>query len=339
MLPPDDIISFSKQIIYGLNTSWGKSWAQREIDGLFYNEYLNDPLQLAFKEARLARLGREDPPFPYRWDGPDAQGIFFRPWGSEEKGDTWYIDVGGLKQMNRSDIRALSESMLKNFAVNPEYVYSAMVHGTPIPFLRFWPRVDIVITTEGDVKPPTFQLDIYALPFGTRELTLVKVHYERFCDLAYNLDVGEPKLKDHRIGANVEVDLLGEVSARIAVLSHHTYASPGVFAQVVKEAVKEHGSSLPGKARVSTIPTVREWVVYMLSVRCSLSNREAITLWNERLGTRLDYPYTMDKPDKGLRGYSVASPGESHFSGDKAELEQRINFYRSTLTRSLPISG
>ena len=75
MLKPDDIISFSNQLLYGFQQPWGKSWTQTEIEGFFYNDYLNTPLQNALKEARTAHLGCEEPPCQYRWDGKHARRV------------------------------------------------------------------------------------------------------------------------------------------------------------------------------------------------------------------------------------------------------------------------
>lgn len=39
----------------------GASPGQREIDGFFYNQFLNAPLQAAIREARRQTLGHEGP--------------------------------------------------------------------------------------------------------------------------------------------------------------------------------------------------------------------------------------------------------------------------------------
>ena len=125
--------------------------------------------------------------------------------------------------------------------------------------------------------------------------------------------------------------LLVENPVRVQVVSYAPYPTPNIFVQVVKEAVDEYGAKLPGKSRPASDPTIREWVVYLLTTECGLSNREAINLWNDRLGIQQKFPYTMQNSD-GLPGNSVTSVGDSHFSRDKADLDRRINHYRSTLT-------
>ena len=51
MANADEIIAFAEMIIFGLSEPGGATWTQREIDGFCYNEYLNQPLQLALEES------------------------------------------------------------------------------------------------------------------------------------------------------------------------------------------------------------------------------------------------------------------------------------------------
>ena len=51
MANADGILAFAEIIIFGLSKPGGATWTQREIDGFFYNEYLNQPLQLALEES------------------------------------------------------------------------------------------------------------------------------------------------------------------------------------------------------------------------------------------------------------------------------------------------
>ena len=51
MANADEIFAFAEMIIFGLSEPGGATWTQREIDGFFYNEYLNQPLQLALEES------------------------------------------------------------------------------------------------------------------------------------------------------------------------------------------------------------------------------------------------------------------------------------------------
>ena len=334
MANADKIFAFAEMIVFGLSKPGGATWTQREIDGFFYNEYLNQPLQLALKEFRGDHFGREDPPYPCAWNDSRAGDLMSPPWGIEElwiTGDKgWHIggDSSGKRYPDGPTVFADNPWQFDNFCAHPEDVYNAMVHGTPIPFVRAWAHWEFEVD---DKEVPPFSLDVYSLPFGERELTRVKESYEQFYDWLYLEGRVGPKLEDLRLGANVVARLLVEKPVRIQAVSYAPYATPNVFKQVVKEAVEEHCAKLPVKKKQASEPTIREWVVYLLATLCGFSNREAINLWNDRLGIKLNFPYTMQNAD-GLRGNSVTSVGDSHFSRDKADLDRRINHYRSTLT-------
>ena len=298
------------------------AWSQREIDGFFYNRFLNGPLNLALTEARRIRMGCEDPPYPCQWNDPIAQNLFFGPWGN-----------GSLLRFDGPD---QWQSLLEGFAIDPAYLYNSLVHGSPIPFIRAWPRWNLV---PQDHPPPPFRLEVYALPFGERERRFIKVVYENFRELMFWEPRFGPRLEDRRTGANVVANFRSDGPFRLEIISNTPYASPAVFVQIAKEATEEYRSKLPGKSNRSGIPTLREWVVYLLTEQCDLSNRDAIKQWNSMMGNHLKQTYTMDDTDSKLRGHSVGSPGEAQFSGDKSNLERRIDHYRSTLTGALPSSS
>ena len=79
MLKLDDIISFSEQIIYGYTQTWGRSWTQREIDGFYYNDYMNHRFQLALGRARKNRQWQQEPPQPCRWTDANAKELLISP--------------------------------------------------------------------------------------------------------------------------------------------------------------------------------------------------------------------------------------------------------------------
>ena len=51
MANADKIFAFAEMIVFELSKPGGATWTQREIDGFFYNESLNQPLQLALEES------------------------------------------------------------------------------------------------------------------------------------------------------------------------------------------------------------------------------------------------------------------------------------------------
>ena len=83
----------------------------------------------------------------------------------------------------------------------------------------------------------------------------------------------------------------------------------------------------------------RFWTVYLLNEHCGLSNRQAILLWNEKLGAEHDAVYTMTDMEAGLSTSRVSQLGESHFSKDKREIKFRICGYQSELAARLANDG
>jgi len=250
MANADKIFAFAEMIVFGLSKPGVATWTQREIDGFFYNEYLNQPLQLALKEFRGDHFGREDPPYPCAWNDSRAGDLMSPPWGTEElriTGDKgWHIrgDSSGKSYPYQPTVFRGHTSQFDSFCVHPKDVYNAMVHGTPIPFVRVWPHWEFVLD---DKEVPRFSLDVYSRPVGERELTRVRALYEQFYNCFYLVDWAGPKLEDQRSGANVVARLLVEEPVRIQAVSYAPYATPNVFKQVVKEAVEEHCAKLPGK--------------------------------------------------------------------------------------------
>jgi hypothetical protein len=55
-------------------------WTQRQIDGFFYNEFINDAVNDALRKLRKLVLLQEEPPYPCRGDYTDAP----FPWGNSD---------------------------------------------------------------------------------------------------------------------------------------------------------------------------------------------------------------------------------------------------------------
>ena len=94
----EDVISFARLIFHGSEQSWGRSWHQREIDGFFYNRFLNHDLQTAIREARVNSWGREDAPYPCQWNDETAKSQFVKPSGengSLDELDEYFLGGNG----------------------------------------------------------------------------------------------------------------------------------------------------------------------------------------------------------------------------------------------------
>lgn len=331
MLKPDDVISFSEQIIFGSKQTWGKFWTQRDIDGFYYNEFMNQTFQLALGEARRNRQGHQEPPHPCRWDDTNAQELFITPWGNRGIGlpdiDAQFVGSEGPKGFHWDQGKEFRD-LFEGFCLNESYLYNTLLHGTPVPFMRLWATAD-----DNHPLPSSYRIEIYSSPIGELEKQWIKRAYGDF----WGWQRPEPPA-----GANIVVNFLSDGPPRIEILSHPPYASPSVFVQVVKEAIIKHRAELPGTRRHSALTTIREWTVYLLTEKCDFGNKDAIKLWNEMLGDKFGNQrgtrYNLDddsfEPDPGRelpRSQLVTSSGETQYSGDKADLEKRINFYRRTI--------
>ena len=336
LLKPDEIISFSEQLIYGSKQSWGKSWTQREIDGFFYNRFLNPSLQAAIEYAQVYLLGGDAPPYPCQWNNPDAEKSFVRPWGKNGSLGGVYQDrfPGGPGPLTaHSKVIPAVARLQQEFCLPEDYLQCTLVHGTPVPFKRFnaYPQYG---------RPPFFRVIIYGFPFRRAEQDSIKLSYTDFWQWVKRFsDRGRPEtinLGAFSVGRNVTSTFYEAGPCRLEVRSDPPYASPSTLVEVLKEAVHGHERNLVGSSvgSASVPPTIRAWTVYLLTEMCGLRNKEAIKLWNDKLGGYLGNPYNLDEnsfePRPGLylpRGLIVTSSGEAHFSRDKRDLKQRITHY------------
>ena len=86
-----NIWTFAESIFFGSQRNWGRSWTQIEIDGFFFNHFLNPDLQAALSGIREELFG--DTPFPCQWNDPDAQKLFVSPWGGNGNLGDVYQDL------------------------------------------------------------------------------------------------------------------------------------------------------------------------------------------------------------------------------------------------------
>lgn len=71
----EDILSFSNMVSYGLSCPFGKAWTTREIDGLYYNQFLNPKFHDALRNIRQRYKGQAEPDClpPQRPRGPEGE--------------------------------------------------------------------------------------------------------------------------------------------------------------------------------------------------------------------------------------------------------------------------
>ena len=121
------------------------------------------------------------------------------------------------------DLKIGTSSLLEAFAVDPAYIYDSMVHGSPIPFIRAWPRWHLEMK---DHQSPPFRLEVYGLPFGKRERTSVQSVYGIFREYMFRESRLRPRLEDRNVGANVVAKFRSDGPFRLEIVSNPPYASP-----------------------------------------------------------------------------------------------------------------
>lgn len=314
----EDVISFARLILYGSEQSWGRSWHQREIDGLFYNHFLNPDFQTTIQGARIRSFGQEDAPYPCQWNSESAESEFVQPWGANGSLDDLdeYFIGGNERQVALWNVGSAVNEISQHFGLQEIYLICSLVHGSPVPFKRLY--------AFGDYNPPvSFRVQVYALPFHSGERNWVEWLYEDFrrwaSGFAEKFGSEITGLENLQSGANVRADMR-QNPPHLEVVAHPPFVSPKIFIQLIQEAVARHKSKIVGSASTGTV--IREWTIYLLSTYCGLNNRKAISLWNESFGEAKDLQYNM-------ANNSVTNTGEQQFSRDKARLENRIEHYRT----------
>ncbi len=331
----EDVISFARLILYGSSQEWGKSWTQREIDGFFYNRFLNPPLQAAIRKARRRSLGHENPPYPCDWRSPEAPELMVEPWGNDGSLDDLgeYFLGGSGPQVAHWKLGMAVRELHEPFCLVENYLHCAMVHGTPVPFKRLY-----AFPEHGPART-LFTVVVYSLPLGPPEREEIRLRYEYFWAWVVG-HRNRSRLPSHEASA-ITISLNDDGPLRLEIRSDASYVSSSLFPKIIGEATKKFKSELGGSSSIES--TVRTWGVYLLALECVPTNRTAIKMWNDAFGDELQMRYNFEEDPSErqfdrqiLRGSSVTTTGESHFSSDKANLESRIKHYQAAvLDRSL----
>ena len=301
------------------------------MDALFYYRFLNIGFLEALRSVREHFLNRGDPPYPCQWDDAKSSETFGRPWGNgpERRAELSLKHEG-------PDGESITVSIILNqlattFSIDLMYLRSAFLHGTPVIFQNLYielPAEEFGIPISSESDPPLFKIVIYRSSLSPED--------ETFIDGIYRIFLG--KLSDVQAGAQIIPRVFEETipSLEFSVCPPY-FASPKVLIEVIKEALAKCKSILPPARKTSFDPTVRVWTVYLLTQKCGLTNRQAIFMWNDRLGNKYNHPYTIEEgtPTGPRGGKSSTSIGESQFSRDKSILEQRIHHYEAILTKGV----
>ena len=313
----EDILSFSKMVSYGLSCTFGKAWTTREMDGLFYNQFLNPKLQYALRNIRQRYIRQAEPPYPWQWDSeaPRKEVVF------PGRGDGAL-----LVTPERIDFWELSEQ----FGVDLQYFENAYFYGTPVPFCRYAMKSHL-----NERGTSIFRLDIFSSKVANFDWDFIGREYDRWIELPR---IGRTKVDtivvirgERGPLVNIQGEFEDEGVPHLEILSCPPYASMKAFVLVAKEFFSKQKSGLPGKGKAKL--AIRVWTGYLLTEYAGLNHRQAIQETNKHLGQQCG-KYNMDEVLEGTGGSSggVTSSGEIQFSGNRAELEKRIADYGHTLS-------
>ena len=317
----DEILIFATQIAFALSQPWGKNWTPREIDGCFYNHYLNPKIQEALRNIRRRHLGQEGPPWPGRFDSQDLPGE---------------VRLASLGHYPLRTVEMLDlEYMAEQFGVNVLFFQVSYLTGMPIPFCRY----AIKIHTDY-LAAPIFRLDIFSRRILDRDWSSIGRAYSRWLEV---LASEEHKPRVDSAVARVERGLLHDLRKQfvkqgvphLELLAYPPFASPNVFVLTAKEHFEKEKKHLTGRGTPEV--AIRAWTSYLLTKLVGTTNREAIAQINEVIGQQCG-TYAMNEILGGTGGHSggATSSGEIQFSNDKTELMERISNYDTWLAQADP---
>ncbi|MFQ6026810.1 MAG: hypothetical protein ACE5Q6_04760 [Dehalococcoidia bacterium] len=340
---PDNVLSFALMILYGCQQSYAKFWTQREIDGFFFNQFLNPELQQELRRQRRMIFGQEASLLPCRWDEPNARSILMPPWGDQRDvlQEHFYRRGQNPETGKRIIADPVAESVLRKYGVRRDYFVAALLHDTPVTFQgvfsrpEYGPVTDPTFVGMNTEEPtPYFRIGIYGGPLNKMVRDFIMSQYQTVFLQKFLRDI-QKEVSPAKFelwtqpGSTVRARFVELGLPCLEILSLPPFASATALLQTAKNAFHEYNSKLPGSKSVK--PAIRVWAAYLLAEKCGLTNIEAIRIWNDQLGDEHRIPYTLDASSLGMRGERVTTSGESHFSGQKSDLIARIDHYREVL--------
>lgn len=318
----DEILSFSTQLAFAMTLAWGKSWTSREIDGCFYNHLLNPKIKQALNNIRRRHRGKEEPPWPGRFDDPNLPEEVFQA----------AMGIGPARTIvEELDLTYMAEQ----FGVDIRFFKTSYLTGTPVPFCRYAAKAHT-----DTIGTPIYRLDIFSRNVVNTDWEKISQNYNNWLiDLGSEekqtwlegiVGRGEPgRLQDIR-GL-----VINQGVPHIEVLSYPPFASSKLFVVSAKEHFDRERDSLTGRGTASA--AIRAWTAYLLNVLVGLNSRQAILKTNDALSQQFGL-YTMNDALEGAEDHTggVTSSGESYFSGEKKDLQERINNYDSWISQADP---
>ena len=344
-LTPDDVLFFAGNQLERVASGFGQNWTQREIDGFFFNEFLNPDLKEIIEYLRRRLLGREGKPFSAQYKMVPAKLLRLKPPPAPDY--PYPIHVRSVRFKGNDALpkpELIIDYVSRRFAILPRALRLAILVGEPIPFQSIIVRQGVTSSDAKSLRSHDSEDSIQEAPFCCVEIycnaiapegwDFIKSTYEDLflgTTVRFLLDQGAVDGSEwsEEIGTNLEADLIHGHVPLLQVRSYPPFASALELETLTRRALRQYRSVLPGKS--AGRQAIRAWAVYLLNESCGLSNRRAIRLWNENLGPEHSIVYTTSEMETELRGSSVSHAGEAHFSKDKRDLELRIATYRSIL--------
>ncbi len=344
-LTPDDVLFFAGNLLERVASGFGQNWTQREIDGFFFNEFLNPDLKDIIENLRRRLLGREVKPFSARYKMVHANLVGLKPPPAPDYPYRTHVRsllFKGNDALPKPEL--IIDYVSRRFTILPRDLRLAILSGEPIPFQSI--IVSQGITNSDAQSPRSFDsqdslqqapfccVKIYCNVIAPEGWDFIKSTYEDLflgTTVRFLQDQGavDGSGWSEEIGTNLEAELIHGHVPLLQVRSYPPFASALELENLTRRALGQYRSMLPGKS--AGLQAIRAWAVYLLNEGCGLSNRQAIRLWNENLGAEHSIVYTMSEMETELQGSSVSQAGEAHFSKDKRALELRIATYRSIL--------
>ena len=315
---PDTILSFADVVVHGYEQYWGRKWTTREIDGLFYNEFLNESFQEGLRQLRKEHFGQEAPPQPCRWDGPGADKVLIPPFGNAKD----EIYDGNAPVLGRL------AGMVDEYCIPYAYAHGAVLHGTPAAFERvntYWGTT----WSEEQSWEELFVVDLYDRRATKPDWNRVIELYEKFL-----LGSKLRRQDSETMGARVDGAVTSDGVPAIKIRAWFPFGSPKAFLQHCKDALNAKKDQLPVPGESRRGHQILAWTVYLLNTLCGMGNQAAILMGNNHLGGHLR-SYNMPSKGAKLRGDSVTTRGEEQYAGDKAEIKMRIEHYTRTFTQRI----
>ena len=128
------VLDFANSLMLGCSEEWGASWAQVEIDGFFFNQFLNPGLQSAIRLARLNVVCSESYSVSGLDVGRESEQVATEPIYSDSSPDQ--IDENPLASINSELAHSLATASAKD--IDKNFLYAGIMSNAPLSTTGRW---------------------------------------------------------------------------------------------------------------------------------------------------------------------------------------------------------